>query len=1045
MKRILFFLIFLPVSVAVYGQGTVNFNNHVAGVVITHVYETNRSAVRIGNGPTDFPAGATDWTTFQPVSGSPGNGLNQFLATLLVANGADQVEQVLRQDGSLTTFRTGAAAGEVFAVTDTLLSIPPDSAVVTMEMVAWDNSSGLYSTWNSASVAWADGLIAAGRSPKFNLHNIGGNVNFPPNLTNLASFNVYPIGVCPGTSVTPTNLPAGVVGTAYSAPLTAVGCLDDSCHLVVPSGGYTLPPGLTWDGTAISGTPSQGGVFNFLAEVRETACSTYQQYSITIAPAYTLSLPTNGNGTATANPPQAYYAPGTAVTLTATPSAYWTFTGWSGDTNASLNPLTITMDANKTIAANFARTAILVVNNSDAGVGSLREAIAISATNHVPIIFAPSLTGQIALNSELDITNNLTITGPGATNLTVDGGGAFPVFIITNGNVNISGLTIAHGLGGIVSSNASVTVSNCCITGHTVHGIFNGTNGTMVLVGCTIASNSVSGQTPRGGGIQNATLTSTLVLTNCTVSSNSCIASSGVGSGGAIQSLGPLTILSSTICSNVTARISGGVAINGGVSASGSLLTIGNSIVVGNSSANGGMSDFSATGLGSLGCNLIGITNGSTGWVPSDLAGNTTTPLDPKLGPLQNNGGPTPTHALLASSPAIDAGKSFGVTTDQRGSPRPLIFSGILNGGDGSDIGAFEVLPSYTLTISTNGSGTVTKNPVQSSYAAGTPVTLTATASAGWSFSNWSGSTNTTTNPLTITMDGNKAITANFASACDPPPGGLVAWWRAENNANDSVGNNNGTLMNGATFAMGEVGGAFSLDGVNDYISVPHNAMFNFSNGITIEAWLKTANSANTYIITKGEDSFFLSLGGGLSNNKLAFYLYGVSGDWLRGTSDLNDGQWHHVAATYDGSAQKIYVDGVMQNSTGGGLNILQGTSPVSIGARGSSNPFSGALDEVSLYNRALSAAEIQAIYNAGSAGKCVAAVSLPPNLTAVDSGAAIDIFWPATSGWTLQTNSDLSNPNGWAVCGGVTTSNGTNYLNVVNPTGKLFFRLKSQ
>ena len=230
---------------------------------------------------------------------------------------------------------------------------------------------------------------------------------------------------------------------------------------------------------------------------------------------------------------------------------------------------------------------------------------------------------------------------------------------------------------------------------------------------------------------------------------------------------------------------------------------------------------------------------------------------------------------------------------------------------------------------------------------------------------------------------------------------------------------------------------------MNDYISVPHRAAFNFSNAITVEAWIKSTNSPNTYIITKGEGSFFLSLGGGLANNKLAFYLYGLSGDWLRGTNDLNDGQWHHVAGAHDDTGIKIYVDGSPQNGVGGPGNMLQGSSPVSIGARGSSNPFSGALDEVSLYNRALSAAEIQAIYNAGSFGKCVANPP-PPSLAAFSSGGAVTIAWPVVSGWTLQTNSNLRNPNGWAACSGATTSNGTNYLSIPSPSGKLFFWLKS-
>src|SRR5207248_9403932 len=88
---------------------------------------------------------------------------------------------------------------------------------------------------------------------------------------------------------------------------------------------------------------------------------------------------------------------------------------------------------------------------------------------------------------------------------------------------------------------------------------------------------------------------------------------------------------------------------------------------------------------------LLGITNGCTGFsnaVNGDLAGSSATPLDPKIGPLQNNGGPTLTIALLPTSPAIDQGSVSGLTTDQRGRPRPIDNPAIPNalGGDGSDI-----------------------------------------------------------------------------------------------------------------------------------------------------------------------------------------------------------------------------------------------------------------------------------------------------------------------------------------------------------------------
>jgi hypothetical protein len=89
------------------------------------------------------------------------------------------------------------------------------------------------------------------------------------------------------------------------------------------------------------------------------------------------------------------------------------------------------------------------------------------------------------------------------------------------------------------------------------------------------------------------------------------------------------------------------------------------------------------------------MTNGSSAWVASDKVGDVVSPVDPWLDVLQDNGGLVPTMGLLSSSPAIDKGKNIGLSTDQRGLPRPIDFAGVPNaaGGNGSDIGAFEVNP----------------------------------------------------------------------------------------------------------------------------------------------------------------------------------------------------------------------------------------------------------------------------------------------------------------------------------------------------------------
>ena len=115
-------------------------------------------------------------------------------AQLLFANGAGQPESSLVPGGQTTTFSSGGAsgvlAGRVVQITDTIQGLTPDEAAATFEMVAWDNSSGNYSTWTQASVAWWAHEIAAGCSGAFTVDLIGGSINTPPNVL-APSFNIY--------------------------------------------------------------------------------------------------------------------------------------------------------------------------------------------------------------------------------------------------------------------------------------------------------------------------------------------------------------------------------------------------------------------------------------------------------------------------------------------------------------------------------------------------------------------------------------------------------------------------------------------------------------------------------------------------------------------------------------------------------------------------------------------------------------------------------------------------------------------------------------
>jgi hypothetical protein len=199
---------------------------------------------------------------------------------------------------------------------------------------------------------------------------------------------------------------------------------------------------------------------------------------------------------------------------------------------------------------------------------------------------------------------------------------------------------------------------------------------------------------------------------------------------------------------------------------------------------------------------------------------------------------------------------------------------------------------------------------------------------------------------------------------------GLVALWPGEGDANDIVGTNNGTLVNGVSFVAGKVGQAFSFNGAS-YVSILDSPCLDaFTSSITIEAWIKV-NQFNHFpdwngIVTKGNSSWLLRRYS--STSVMAFSTVGLSNTDLAGNKNINDGQWHHVAGVYDGTNKYLYVDGALDSSTPVTGTMAQNSYPVCIGenAEAPGHLWNGLIDEASIYNRALSASEIQADYEAG-------------------------------------------------------------------------------
>lgn len=221
---------------------------------------------------------------------------------------------------------------------------------------------------------------------------------------------------------------------------------------------------------------------------------------------------------------------------------------------------------------------------------------------------------------------------------------------------------------------------------------------------------------------------------------------------------------------------------------------------------------------------------------------------------------------------------------------------------------------------------------------------------------------------------------------CQPAPVGLVSWYAADGNALDPRSRNDGTLQNGAAFGAGKNGQAFNLDGVDDYVEIADSPSLRPAQ-FTLEFWVKpSVGSINHTILTKEPTELSPQIGYGLrqrSNNKFLF-IVGREGFGLplsiESTTTLTPGIWYHLAATFDGSQSKLYVNGVSEG-TGSGTATIDSTFPLMVGRLNSNldGSFQGQIDEFSFYSRALSASEIAAIYNAGSAGKCKPTATVAP------------------------------------------------------------------
>ena len=201
-------------------------------------------------------------------------------------------------------------------------------------------------------------------------------------------------------------------------------------------------------------------------------------------------------------------------------------------------------------------------------------------------------------------------------------------------------------------------------------------------------------------------------------------------------------------------------------------------------------------------------------------------------------------------------------------------------------------------------------------------------------------------------------------------PNGLIGYWTGNGTTADSTPNgNDGTLVGNTTYAQGIFGQAFSLDGSGDFVSIPDDDLWSFSGDFTVAVWATFAtlpggsigNPGSTFIAHDegggNQDKWWLAMG----SDQVNFHINGPGLVFLAETtlSPILLDTWYHFAAKREGNLFTIFIDGVAGNSESSSLPITNASTPLTIGWSEISFYHHGLIDDVTLYDRALSNSEI--------------------------------------------------------------------------------------
>ncbi len=383
----------------------------------------------------------------------------------------------------------------------------------------------------------------------------------------------------------------------------------------------------------------------------------------------------------------------------------------------------------------------------------------------------------------------------------------------------------------------------------------------------------------------------------------------------------------------------------------------------------------------------------------------------------------TPTAAIALSGPSTVL--MPGGLNDPSSQKQNLAGAVVILAGNGSSVSS--VLRSsgaYTITASAGSGGTITPSgAVSVSPGSNQPFTISANSGSTILDVQVDGVSAGAVGSYTfVNVTANHTITASFTA--DGGPAGLIGWWKLDGDVTDASGNGyDATVVGSPGYVTGQDGQALSLNGSSQYAAVPHDAALGMSNALTLATWVNPAREATQNLISKstngGLGGYELCLAATSSTwpHKAFFRLNQVpSGDTYRinSTTLYSDhlNSWIHLAATYDGATMKLYVNGVLESSLPAAIAIAGNTLPVGIGAQvdgsgSASRWLQGGLDDVRIYNRALSAGEIAALaslttYTIAASAGAGGAIS-PSGAVMVSQGATRPSAITADSGYHVS------------------------------------------